>query len=977
MTSGAAIRIDAADSTLPRRITDLAGDGGGGGALRNLANNNIWSGAIAIAASGARINSDAGLLTLSGAITENGTSLVLTFGGAGDITVSNTITAGLNDLAVTKDGAGTLTFSGGGANTYDQVTTVNGGTLVLNKTAGVNAIAGALTIGDGTGTDTVQLLAANQIVNTSAVTINSSGVFDLNGNAETIGSLTGSTGASVTLGAATLTLGDANSTAYAGTISGAGGLTKLGAGTLTLSGANSYDGTTLISAGVLNIQNNTALGSTTGGTTVTGGAALQLQGGITVGNEALSLNGTGVGATGALRNISGDNVWQGTTTLLSATRINSDAGSLTFNTAANSITGTNQNLTLGGAGNGTVAGTITTGSGTLTKDGAGTWTLSGANTYTGTTTVSAGVLNIQNNTALGTTAAGTTVANGATLQLQGGITVGAEALTISGSGPASQNGALVNVSGTNNYGGLLTLGAAATISSDLGVLNLTNTGTITGATFGLTLTGSGDGTIASAIGTTSGTLTKSGTGTWTLSGTNTYTGTTTVNAGTLSLDYSTNDTSKLANGAALILGGGTLNLSGGTHTEVVASTTLNPGASSVTRTSGAGVLRMNAITRNAGSTVNFGAGSIADTDTSNTNGILGGYATVGAVTGAADWAMSATSAADTAITAFTSYTTFVTSGGSATTNYLLSGSAALTATESVNSLKIDTTAASQSLDIGATRTLTITSGGLMFVGANDYQINNGTLKSNTPTNSDLIVQQWGAGSLTVNSVIANGNGTSTLTKAGSGTLVLGAANTYTGTTYVNAGTLLVNNTGLTSGTGTGAVIVNGSGTVLGGTGRITGAVTVNSNAIILGGTGTAASGALTLNGNLTLSTGSVIELALGNSYTHSTLARTGSGTWTFGANQLFTFLDLGVPGADPGYYDNIITGVLNPGDLSGWTITNAGWAGTFSWDGTNIDLMLTMSSVPEPSTWVAGILTVGFLVWSQRRRLSRRLRRSV
>ena len=434
VTSGAAIRIDGSGLNIAEGITDLAGDGGGGGALRNLANNNIWSGAIAIAASGARINSDAGLLTLSGAITENGTSLVLTFGGAGDITVSNTITAGLNDLAVTKDGAGTLTFSGGGANTYDQVTTVNGGTLVLNKTAGVNAIAGALTIGDGTGTDTVQLLAANQIVNTSAVTINSSGVFDLNGNAETIGSLTGSTGASVTLGAATLTLGDANSTAYAGTISGAGGLTKLGAGTLTLSGANSYDGTTLISAGVLNIQNDTALGSTTGGTTVTGGAALQLQGGITVGNEALSLNGTGVGATGALRNISGDNVWQGTTTLLSATRINSDAGSLTFNTAANSITGTNQNLTLGGAGNGTVAGTITTGSGTLTKDGTGTWTLR-ARTLTRDDDGSAGVLNIQNDTALGTTAAGTTVANGATLQLQGGITVGAETLTSVDPGP--------------------------------------------------------------------------------------------------------------------------------------------------------------------------------------------------------------------------------------------------------------------------------------------------------------------------------------------------------------------------------------------------------------------------------------------------------------------------------------------------------------------------------------------------------------
>jgi hypothetical protein len=73
------------------------------------------------------------------------------------------------------------------------------------------------------------------------------------------------------------------------------------------------------------------------------------------------------------------------------------------------------------------------------------------------------MLNIQNANGLGSTAAGTTVSSGATLQLQGGISVGAEALTISGTGATGQNGALVNVSGTNSYGGLLTLGSASTI----------------------------------------------------------------------------------------------------------------------------------------------------------------------------------------------------------------------------------------------------------------------------------------------------------------------------------------------------------------------------------------------------------------------------------------------------------------------------------------------------------------------------------
>ena len=138
-------------------------------------------------------------------------------------------------------------------------------------------------------------------------------------------------------------------------------------------------------------------------------------------------------------------------------------------------------------------------------------------------------MNLQNATGLGTTAGGTSVSSGATLQLQGGITVGAEALNISGTGAGGQTGALVNVSGTNNYGGLLTLGADTTVSSDSGTLNLTNVGTITGPTFGLTLRGAGNGTVSSIIGTTSGTLTKNGTGTWTLLGANTYTGTTTIN----------------------------------------------------------------------------------------------------------------------------------------------------------------------------------------------------------------------------------------------------------------------------------------------------------------------------------------------------------------------------------------------------------------------------------------------------------------
>ena len=543
----------------------------------------------------------------------------------------------------------------------------------------------------------------------------------------------------------------------------------------------------------------------------------------------------------------------------------------------------------------------------------------------------------------------------------GGITInsGAGAVTI-GSGTAGQN-VSVRLNGNETW----TNNSSNTFTIQNGVSNVGNV-----TPFTLTVDGTGNATFNGIIsnGGTTGTVavTKNGTGTATLTANNTYTGGTTINGGTLTLDYSTNNTSKLANAAALNLGGGTLNLSGGSHTEVVGSTTLNTGASSVTRSSGTSVLRMNAITRNAGSTVNFGAASIADTDTSNVNGILGGYATVAG----ANWAMSATTANNTAITAFTTYTTFVATGGVATTNYLQTDAISLTASESANSLKINTTTTGQSLDIGATRTLTLTSGGLLFVGAQDYQINNGTLKSNTATNSDLIVQQWGAGTLTINSVIADGNGTSTLTKAGTGTLALGGNNTYSGTTFVNAGTLLANNA--TASTGSGAVQVNNSGT-LGGTGKVTGAVTLNNSATIDGGTvgtvGTLSTGALTLNNTSILRvdmTGNPTPTADQISVTGAvTLASTAllkldiPTNTEFAAGTSFTLINNDLADAISGTFSNAPAGSNDIIDGYAWIVTYTGGSGN--------DFVIT--AVPEPSTWLAAALALSAIGFSQRKRV--------
>jgi len=159
------------------------------------------------------------------------------------------------------------------------------------------------------------------------VTVAEGATYDPNGVSDTIDSLSGA--GSVTLGGATLTLGGGGGSGeFSGVISEEGGIGKVGAGTQVLSGANTYTGQTTVTAGVLNVRDGAALGGAAGGTSVASGAALELEGDITVAGEALALSGTGVAGSGALRNVSGSNAWNGTITLAGATAIQSDAGQL-------------------------------------------------------------------------------------------------------------------------------------------------------------------------------------------------------------------------------------------------------------------------------------------------------------------------------------------------------------------------------------------------------------------------------------------------------------------------------------------------------------------------------------------------------------------------------------------------------------------------------------------------------------------------
>ncbi len=343
------------------------------------------------------------------------------------------------------------------------------------------------------------------------------------------------------------------------TVTGTGTLSLTGSGILTLSGANTYTGLTTVSTGALNIQNANALGTTAAGTSVTSGAALQIQGGITTEAEALTLNGTGITTTGALRNISGTNTYAGLITLGGASRINSDAGTLTLsNTGRIQASGSGIGLTVGGAGNTTIAG-IDTGSGTLTKDGAGTLTLTQSSGFSGGLAVNEGTVRLLTSGAYALNLSGSvSIASGAVLSADQTANNHhhIEVMTLNGGTLTSINGPAgeANDGGFSNFylqGGVVVGGSSmSTISATTVGLNngSFNVGNVAEGT---------DLLVSSRIITADGpSLIKTGDGTMTLTGANTYTTATTISAGTLQIGAGGTTGSLSANSA--ITNNGTL-----------------------------------------------------------------------------------------------------------------------------------------------------------------------------------------------------------------------------------------------------------------------------------------------------------------------------------------------------------------------------------------------------------------------------------
>src|SRR5207248_1680260 len=106
-----------------------------------------------------------------------------------------------------------------------------------------------------------------------------------------------------------------------------------------------------------------------------------------------------------------------------------------------------------------VVGGIISGSGVVNVNGTGLVILNNNNTYTGQTNINSGTVSLGSSTGLGTTSGGVVVAAGATLDLNGnGIAVGAEALSIQGTGSAGALAALQsNNVGNSSWAGVVTL----------------------------------------------------------------------------------------------------------------------------------------------------------------------------------------------------------------------------------------------------------------------------------------------------------------------------------------------------------------------------------------------------------------------------------------------------------------------------------------------------------------------------------------
>lgn len=624
----------------------------------------------------------------------------------------------------------------------------------------------------------------------------------------------------------------------------------------------------------------------------------------------------------------------------------------------------------------------------LTKDGLGDLNLSGANTYSGATNINAGILRVDNASALAGTS-GVSIASGASLFVRSSSpTLGVnQSLTLNGSGATGSGALVTSTSGTTTWNGAVSLGSNSLVLQGGGTtLNIGGGVSLGANTLTLETNGSNSATISGGINGSGG-ITKTGTSTLILSGANTYTGTTTVSAGTLSLAPSGN----FLGGVFLASSGVTLNQ--GATLLFNAATTANAVssgyslASPITLAGGAG-----------SATVRFGGNDQKYTLSGGVTGQSGVAQTLALFQGG-----QATTNGDRQDIVISGAIANGGSGGTLAVTVDFAGASGATQNAFVNFTGQNTFTGdltvnnSKQMNAGSIYTgAWLTIGGERWVGFNTtpassaivgtgYLGSGGVYSGNIAINTGNGVNGTG---ITTLSFLSSANqtlngqisGAGNFRMDGTGTLISNGDNIYTGTTTVSSGKLLINGN---SSVANGAISV-ASGATLGGTGTTGGAVSVAGGATLSPG----ASIESLVTGALAMASGSTfVYEAANNGATGADLLGVNGALTLTSVNLDLTNAALAAGGWIPNdkitlisYFDagsGLTSGFTGYADDTAYTFGSNVW--TFNYNDTvrgnnyaadaiaaGQNKFVTLTLIPEPSTALLSLL--GMFALLRRRR---------
>lgn len=534
---------------------------------------------------------------------------------------------------------------------------------------------------------------------------------------------------------------------------------------------------------------NYFIGSTGGNSLLlSSGGAIQVTGGLGVTNPVFTINAPVQlqGAGGGSYTFSNDMAFANVGSYAGLQILGGVTGVATAgNNTELLLTGSNQNQNSGyrssrvsDIGDGTAGGTVS-----IRKTGSGAWVLGGANTFSGGVTLDEGVL------VIGSGTASTPIGSG-TLTINGGVISGNPE---SGSVSLASNPVIINGDFTARGEYYITLGPA-TLGTAPG-----SERTIVGRTNAyLTINGIANGTTADSLRLGNGSTPTSLSLLWSAA---TYTGTTTF-ANNSGMGWGANAANNYA--SSLFRFEGNSGFRPATFGAVSSYGDLEFAAGS------AWLGNMNRGNNNSWADFASTAratGATADIHPDNASPTTQGLRIVGLTEGLIDqgYFYKGTDFAyvnDPAATGgnyvrapvydtdanFSSFAGGASIPDSATTNYNLTGAVSAQSDASVNTLRIDGASAIDLTQSGGT-TLTLASGGLLRSGGGATTIGGGTLAVGNDV--ELVVRtNVAADAIALDSPFV-ANGVNALTKTGLGTLTLSAANTHTGMTSLNQGTLVL------------------------------------------------------------------------------------------------------------------------------------------------------------------------------------------